>query len=179
MLSKAVKNSVELEGFRQCHIRDAAALCKYFAWLEKELIENKNTKISEAQAADKLEGFRSEISDFMGLSFDTISSTGANGAIIHYKPEPETCSTIKADEMYLCDSGGQYRDGTTDVTRTLHFGVPSQHEKDAFTRVLKGHIQLDRAIFPKGTTGFVLDVLARLPLWQAGLDFRPFPSRFC
>jgi Xaa-Pro aminopeptidase len=108
----------------------------------------------------------------MGLSFDTISSTGANGAIIHYKPEPETCSTVKVDEMYLCDSGGQYRDGTTDVTRTMHFGTPTRHEKDAFTRVLKGHIQLDRAVFPKGTTGFVLDVLSRLPLWQAGLDFR-------
>lgn len=119
-LAKSIKNEVELEGFRQCHIRDAVALCKYFSWLESELVEKKNTTLSEAVVADKLEAFRGyvivfpfisfrELSDFMGLSFDTISSTGANGAIIHYKPEHKTCAMVKVDQMYLCDSGGQYR----------------------------------------------------------------------
>ncbi|KAI9092402.1 peptidase M24, structural domain-containing protein [Phlyctochytrium arcticum] len=169
--AKAIKNEVELEGFRQSHIRDAAALCEYFAWLEKELVQNKAT-ISECAAADKLEELRTKQKDFIGLSFDTISGSGANGAIIHYKPEPETCANITVDKLYLCDSGAQFRDGTTDVTRTIHFGTPTDEEKDAFTRVLKGHIQIDLAVFPQGTTGYLLDVLARMPLWRAGLDFR-------
>ncbi|KAJ3079226.1 hypothetical protein HK102_003939 [Quaeritorhiza haematococci] len=172
MTAKAIKNEVELEGFRRCHIRDAAALCKYFAWLEDELVNKGNQSISEVDGADMLEKFRSHQGDFVGLSFDTISSIGPNGAIIHYKPERETCAVIRADQIYLCDSGGQYCDGTTDVTRTLHFGTPTAFEKDAFTRVLKGHIQLDMTVFPKGTTGYLLDVLARLPLWKAGLDYR-------
>ncbi|KAI9014754.1 putative Xaa-Pro aminopeptidase P [Gaertneriomyces semiglobifer] len=169
--AKAIKNATELEGFRQCHIRDAAALCEFFAWLEKELVENKAV-ISEVEAADKLEGFRQKQKDFIGLSFDTISGSGPNGAIIHYKPEPETCAKIDVNAMYLCDSGAQYRDGTTDVTRTLHFGSPTADEIEAFTRVLKGHIQIDMAVFPKGTTGYILDVLSRMSLWKAGLDFR-------
>ncbi|TPX58919.1 hypothetical protein SpCBS45565_g07872 [Spizellomyces sp. 'palustris'] len=171
MTAKAIKNEAELEGFRQSHIRDAAALCEYFAWLEKELVENK-AALSEVEAADKLESLRRKQKDFVGLSFDTISSTGPNGAIIHYKPERETCATIQVDQLYLCDSGAQYKDGTTDVTRTVHFGTPTAEEKDAFTRVLKGHIQIDMAVFPRGTTGYLLDVLARVPLWKAGLDFR-------
>ncbi|KNC98502.1 aminopeptidase P [Spizellomyces punctatus DAOM BR117] len=171
MTAKAIKNEAELEGFRQSHIRDAAALCEYFAWLEKELVENK-AALAEVEAADKLESLRRKQKDFVGLSFDTISSTGPNGAIIHYKPERETCATIQVDQLYLCDSGAQYKDGTTDVTRTLHFGTPTAEEKDAFTRVLKGHIQIDMAVFPRGTTGYLLDVLARVPLWKAGLDFR-------
>ncbi|TPX61278.1 hypothetical protein PhCBS80983_g01204 [Powellomyces hirtus] len=172
MTAKSIKDEAELEGFRQSHIRDAAALCEYFAWLEKELVQNK-ASLSEVDAADKLEGFRQKQKDFVGLSFDTISSTGPNGAIIHYKPEKGTCATIRTDHLYLCDSGAQYRDGTTDVTRTLSLnGKPTAHEKDAFTRVLKGHIQIDMAVFPRGTTGYLLDVLARVPLWKAGLDFR-------
>ncbi|KAI8824803.1 peptidase M24, structural domain-containing protein [Fimicolochytrium jonesii] len=172
MTAKAIKNEVELEGFRQSHIRDAVALCEYFAWLEREVVQN-GGKISEVEAADKLEGFRKTKKDFVGLSFDTISSTGPNGAIIHYKPEPETCAIIKTDQLYLCDSGAQYKDGTTDVTRTLSLNKkPTEHEKDTFTRVLKGHIQLDMAVFPRGTTGYILDVIARQPLWMAGLDFR-------
>ena len=171
-VAKAIKNATELEGFRQCHKRDAAALIRYFDWLENELVNKKNKTISEAAAADRLEQFRNELSDFVGLSFDTISSTGANGAIIHYKPEHGDCANIDVDKMYLCDSGGQYLDGTTDVTRTLHFGTPTPREKDAFTRVLQGHIQIDRLIFPKGTTGYTIDSVARLPLWRAGLDFR-------
>jgi Xaa-Pro aminopeptidase len=172
LYAKAIKTEAEIEGFRKCHIRDSIALCKYFAWLEEELVVKKNANISEVDGADKLEEYRKELSDFMGLSFDTISGSGSNGAIIHYKPEKHSCSKISVDEMYLCDSGGQFMDGTTDVTRTMHFGTPTDYEKETFTRVLKGHIQLDMAVFPQGTTGYILDVLARTSLWKAGLDFR-------
>jgi Xaa-Pro aminopeptidase len=149
--AKAIKNPVELEGMRQCHLRDAAALCHYFAWLEDQLGQGK--QLSEVEAADYLENLRRQQKDFVGLSFDTISSTGPNGAIIHYKPEPETCKIIDPKLIYLCDSGGQYKDGTTDVTRTYHFGQPNDYEKRCFTRVLQGHIAIDRAVFPIGTTG--------------------------
>ncbi|PVI02735.1 putative Xaa-Pro aminopeptidase P [Periconia macrospinosa] len=169
--AKAVKNEVELEGMRQCHIRDGAALTEYFAWLEDQLI-SKGAKIDEVDGADKLESIRAKQELFMGLSFDTISSTGANAAVIHYKPEKGACSIIDPKAIYLCDSGGQYHDGTTDTTRTLHFGEPSEIEKKAYTLVLKGNIALERAKFPKGTTGFALDVLARQFLWADGLDYR-------
>lgn len=171
-IAKAIKNQTELDGFRACHKRDATALCRYFAWLENQLVDLKVKNLTEAQAADYLESLRSQLDGFKGLSFDTISSTGPNGAIIHYKPEHGSCAIIREDQMYLCDSGGQFWDGTTDVTRTLHFGTPTKEEIDAFTRVLKGHIQLDMAVFPTGTTGYILDCLARTPLWKAGLDFR-------
>ncbi|KAL7748540.1 hypothetical protein RI367_005950 [Sorochytrium milnesiophthora] len=172
VLAKALKNPVEVEGFRQSHIRDAAAVVKYFAWLENELVNNKRTDLDEVDVADKLESFRAEQKDFVGLSFDTISGSGSNGAIIHYKPEKGSCSKVTLDHLYLCDSGGQYLDGTTDITRTVHFGTPTEREKECFTRVLQGHIGLDRAVFPKGTTGYALDILARAPLWSVGLDFR-------
>ncbi|KAL6233842.1 hypothetical protein BDW75DRAFT_231636 [Aspergillus navahoensis] len=168
--AKAVKNEVELAGMRACHIRDGAALIEYFAWLENELV-NKKTTLDEVDAADKLEQLRSKQELFAGLSFDTISSTGPNGAVIHYKPEKGSCSVIDPSAIYLCDSGGQYLDGTTDVTRTYHFGQPTEFEKKAFTLVLKGCIGLDSAVFPKGTSGFALDVLARQHLWKEGLDF--------
>jgi Xaa-Pro aminopeptidase len=115
--AKSIKNNVELDGFRKCHIRDATALCKYFSWLEDELVNKKNTSITEASAADYLEKLRSQLDLFVGLSFDTISSIGPNGAIIHYKPEHGTCATINTTEIYLCDSGAQFLDGTTDTTR--------------------------------------------------------------
>ncbi len=162
--SKAVKNETELEGMRTCHVRDGAALIEYFAWLEHQLIFEKAT-VDEVTAADKLEEIRSKHKNFVGLSFDTISSTGANAAVIHYKPERGNCSIIDPNAIYLCDSGAQYLDGTTDTTRTLHFGEPTEMEKKAYTLVLKGNIALDLAIFPKGTTGFALDTLARQFLW--------------
>ncbi|KAI1412972.1 aminopeptidase-like protein [Hypoxylon sp. FL1857] len=169
--SKAVKNETELEGMRQCHIRDGAALIEFFAWLEHQLIEKKAT-IDEVEAADKLESLRAKQKDFVGLSFPAISSTGPNAAVIHYKPERGSCSVIDPKAVYLCDSGAQYLDGTTDTTRTLHFGEPTAAEIEAYTLVLKGNIALDRAVFPKGTTGFALDGLARQYLWQHGLDYR-------
>lgn len=168
---KAVKNEVELKGMRDCHIRDGAALSKFFAWLEEELIE-KGSKVDEVQAADRLEQIRSTGENFVGLSFDTISSTGPNAAVIHYKPEPATCSVIDPKAVYLCDSGAQYLDGTTDTTRTLHFGEPTALEREAYTLVLKGVIAIDKAVFPKGTSGFAIDAFARQQLWAHGLDYR-------
>ncbi|RDB30249.1 putative Xaa-Pro aminopeptidase P [Hypsizygus marmoreus] len=167
---KAIKNATELEGFRQSHIRDGAALARYFAWLEEQL-EN-GIELNESQGADKLEEFRSELSLFKGLSFTTISSTGPNAAVIHYSPDPADCAIIKKDQIYLCDSGAQFLDGTTDTTRTWHFGTPTDEEKRAFTRVLQGHISIDTAVFPSGTTGYIIDSFARRALWQDGLDYR-------
>ncbi|KIJ22785.1 hypothetical protein M422DRAFT_39923, partial [Sphaerobolus stellatus SS14] len=168
--AKALKNDTELEGFRQCHIRDGGALCRYFAWLEEQL--NNGATLSESQAADKLEEFRSQLPLFKGLSFDTISSTGANAAIIHYSPDRVNSATIDKNQIYLCDSGAQFWDGTTDTTRTWHFGTPTVEEKRAFTRVLQGHIAIDTAVFPQGTSGYILDAFARRALWQDGLDYR-------
>ena len=168
--AKAVKNETERSGMRNCHVRDGAALTMYFSWLEDQLA--KGVKLDEIEAADKLEEFRKSGDHFKGLSFDTISSTGANAAIIHYKPEPGVCATIDPNAVYLCDSGAQYLDGTTDTTRTLHFGEPTEFERKSYTLVLKGMIALDKAVFPKGTSGFALDVLARQFLWSEGLDYR-------
>ncbi|KAG6545323.1 hypothetical protein Mapa_013172 [Marchantia paleacea] len=190
-LAKALKHPVELEGLRRCHIRDGAAVVEHTAWLDAQMqelygaagffTEAKDTlkrkrseaeKMTEVSVSDKLEHFRSQQELFRGLSFSTISGVGSNGAIIHYHPELETCAEMQADSMYLCDSGGQYSDGTTDITRTMHFGKPTAHEKVCYTQVLKGHIALDIAIFPNGTTGHALDILARVPLWTEGLDYR-------
>ncbi|KAL1878965.1 exocyst subunit [Paecilomyces lecythidis] len=168
--AKAIKNEAELEGMRACHVRDGAALTEYFAWLENELV-NKHTKLDEVEAADKLEQIRSKHESFVGLSFDTISSTGPNAAVIHYKPEKGSCSVIDPNAVYLCDSGAQYLDGTTDTTRTFHFGQPTEFEKKTFTLVLKGLIGIDTAVFPKGTSGFALDAFARQHLWKEGLDY--------
>merc|ERR1719414_770584 len=167
-IAKANKNSVEINGFINCHVRDAAALCNYFAWLEKEVPKGTVTEIS---GSDKLESFRAEMENFVGLSFDTISSVGPNAAIIHYKPTPETSRTLNEEEIYLVDSGGQYKDGTTDVTRTLHFGSPKPFEKECFTRVLKGQLKVAMAVFPSKIKGNYLDTLARISLWEVGLDY--------
>ncbi|KAJ2370577.1 hypothetical protein H4S01_000279 [Coemansia sp. RSA 2610] len=170
---KALKNAVELQGMRQCHIRDGVAMANYFGWLEDQLLnQDGNLRLSEVDAADKLEEFRRAQEHCVGLSFATISSVGANGAIIHYSPKRGSDALLDVTQMYLCDSGGQYLDGTTDVTRTYHFGQPTDWQRECFTRVLKGHIALDRAVFPSGTSGYGLDPLARLPLWELGLDFR-------
>ncbi|KAK0384781.1 hypothetical protein NLU13_7259 [Sarocladium strictum] len=169
--AKAIKNETEIAGMRACHVRDGAALIEYFAWLEEQLIAKK-AHLDEVDGADKLQEIREKQKHFVGLSFRTISSTGANAAVIHYSPKKESCAVIDPEAIYLCDSGGQYIDGTTDTTRTLHFGEPTDMEREAYTLVLKGHIALDRAIFPKGTTGFALDSMARQHLWMYGLDYR-------
>ncbi|KAK3095170.1 hypothetical protein FSP39_011006 [Pinctada imbricata] len=165
---KAVKNKTEIAGMKRAHVKDAVTLCEYFSWLEQEVPKGKVTEVS---AAEKLEQIKQEQEDYISLSFATISSTGPNGAIIHYKATEETDQVVAADNVYLCDSGAQYRDGTTDVTRTTHFGTPSSHVKECYTRVLKGHINLSSAIFPNGVKGHMLDSLARTSLWDIGLDY--------
>jgi Xaa-Pro aminopeptidase len=170
-LAKARKNDVELAGSRLAHIRDGVAMAKFLCWLENEVSTLGNTP-TECEAAEKLDGLREAQDLFVSLSFPTISSSGSNGAIIHYRPMPETCAKIDKDHVYLVDSGAQYRDGTTDVTRTMHFGTPTDWQMECWTRVLQGHIALDTAVFPKGTTGFVLDAFARKPLWAICLDYK-------
>ncbi|CAD5174420.1 aminopeptidase P2 [Musa acuminata AAA Group] len=169
-MAKAVKNRAEIEGMHNSHLRDAAALAEFWAWLEEEI--SKNIAYTEVEVADKLLEFRKKQPGFLDTSFDTISGYGANGAIIHYNPNSESCSVVGDKNLFLLDSGGQYVDGTTDITRTVHFGEPSLRQKECFTRVLQGHIAIDQAIFPEGTPGFVLDILARSPLWKIGLDYR-------
>ncbi|OQR77576.1 xaa-Pro aminopeptidase 1-like, partial [Tropilaelaps mercedesae] len=167
-LMKAVKNPTEIEGMKKAHIRDAAAMCEFMCWLEKEVPKGGVTEIS---AAEKLETFRRAQSDFVGLSFATISASGPNGAIAHYKPTKDSDRAITADEMYLVDSGGQYRDGTTDITRTVHFGTPTAVQRAYFTRVIKGVILLTTAKFPRLIKGVMIDTLGRKSLWDVGLDY--------
>ena len=167
-LPKACKNAAELAGTRQAHRRDGAALTRFLAWLAREAPGGKLTEIA---ASDRLEHFRHEGEHFKGLSFPTISGAGANGAIVHYRASRESERRLEAGTLYLVDSGAQYLDGTTDVTRTVAIGKPSAEMRDRFTRVLKGHIALASCRFPQGTTGSQLDTLARTPLWEAGLDY--------
>ncbi|KAI8431431.1 hypothetical protein MSG28_015950 [Choristoneura fumiferana] len=214
-LAKLIKNDVELEGFRNCHVRDGIAVTRFFRWLHHQL--DAGVAVTETQAADKLLEFRKLVqnevlrienknegqnttngtyhakhgvestrdhghcnvvetsrneSDFMGPSFETIAGAGPNGAIIHYAPARDSSALIKRDEMFLLDSGGQYRDGTTDITRTRHMsGGATPAQKDAFTRVLKGQISVGSALFPQGVKGNVLDSFARKALWDVGLDY--------
>ncbi|XP_050522688.1 xaa-Pro aminopeptidase ApepP isoform X2 [Daktulosphaira vitifoliae] len=167
-LMKAIKNAVEIKGLINAHIKDGAALCSYFAWLEENISQGNLTELS---AAEKLLSFRSQQENFVGLSFETISSSGPNSGIIHYAPTPETDRKLSIDEMYLCDSGGQFLDGTTDVTRTFHFGKPSEYQRECFTRVFKGQANLAMSKFPHKILGNCLDSYARRFLWDVGLDY--------
>eukprot|EP00899_Mesostigma_viride_P025248 jgi/Mesvir1/5908/Mv00678-RA.2 len=170
MIYKAMKNEAELEGMRACHIRDGAALAEFWCWLEEEIAAGKTP--SEYLVGEKLKSFREAAGGFLDTSFDTIAGSGANGAVIHYRAQKDTCRNVNADDLFLLDSGGQYEDGTTDITRTVHFGTPTERQKECFTRVLQGHIALDQQVFPEGTPGFALDILARKELWKFGLDYR-------
>jgi Xaa-Pro aminopeptidase len=167
-LPKACKNPVEIEGSRKAHIRDGAALSKFLAWLAREA---PGGHLTEIDAATQLEGFRRATGALSDLSFDSISGAGSNGAVVHYRVTRSTNRPIRKNEMFLIDSGAQYPDGTTDVTRTLIVGDPTPEMRDRFTRVLKGHIALATVKFPDGTTGAALDAFARRPLWEAGLDY--------
>jgi Xaa-Pro aminopeptidase len=167
-LPKACKNSLEIEGTRKAHIRDGAALARFFSWLS---VNAAGGTLTEIEAAKTLEGFRRATGCLSDVSFDTISGAGPNGAIVHYRVTQSTNRTIAQGDMFLIDSGAQYPDGTTDVTRTVMVGEPTAEMKDRFTRVLKGHIALATARFPEGTIGMQLDTLARRPLWEAGLDY--------
>lgn len=216
-LAKAVKSETELACMREMHVRDAAALCTFFAWVEDQLSEG--AELDEIICGDKVDALRAEqavclmnvvyvghceglfgtflvnlrpfvsisvfflsfsllfpfsrlLQDFVGPSFDTISASGPNGAIVHYRASPATNRPVTRSHLFLCDSGGQYIGGTTDVTRTLHFGEPTAYERRCFTRVLQGHIALDSTVFPAGTTGYQLDAVTRRPLWREGKDYR-------
>ncbi len=167
-LPKAIKNPVEMEGEREAHRRDGAALVKFFTWLDQAMETAPPTEIG---ASDKLAEFRAGQELARGPSFDTISGAAEHGAIVHYRAMPETDKQLAPGMMYLLDSGGQYLDATTDVTRTMTLGEPTQAMRHHFTLVLKGHIALGSARFPAGTSGGQLDALARAPLWEAGLDY--------
>lgn len=168
VLMKACKTQEETDGFRAAHIKDGAALCRFLYWLKTRIGEEPVTELS---AAARLAAFRAEQPDFLDLSFDTIAGYGPHGAIVHYDPTPETDVPLHPEGLLLVDSGAHYRQGTTDVTRTIALGPVTQEEKRMFTLVLKGHLALAAARFPHGATGENLDVLARLPLWEQGLDY--------
>jgi Xaa-Pro aminopeptidase len=168
VLPKAIKNEVEIAGHKAAQARDGAALSRFLHWLSVEGPKGGQTELS---AAASLRDFREDTGCLVDLSFDTISGSGPNGAVVHYRVEEKTNRPIESGTLYLVDSGGQYRDGTTDVTRTIAIGTPSAEMRERFTLVLKGHIALARAQFPKGTRGSQLDVLARQYLWAAGLDY--------
>ena len=168
VLPKACKSPVELAGCRAAHRRDGVAMVRFLSWLAREA---PGGTVDELTAAAVLEEFRRGGRHFHGLSFPTISGAGPNGAIVHYRSTPATNRRLAAGELYLVDSGAQYRDGTTDITRTVAIGPAGAEERHRFTLVLKGHIALAMAVFPAGTTGSQLDVLARQPLWSEGLDY--------
>lgn len=165
---KAIKNETEIAGMRAAHLRDGAALTRYLAWLQREAPHG---NISEIDAVAALETFRRETGVLKDISFPTISGAGPNGAIVHYRVTEATNRKLEKGELFLVDSGAQYQDGTTDVTRTVAIGEPSQEMRERFTLVLKGHIAVARASFPEGTSGAQLDPFARRALWEAGLDF--------
>ena len=168
VLAKAIKNEVEISGHKAAQARDGAALARFLKWAEAEMPKG---GVTEWSAAARLQAFREETGVLRDLSFDTISGTGPNGAIPHYKVTEESSLPIEQGHLYLVDSGGQYEDGTTDVTRVIPVGEPTQEMRDRFTRVLKGHIAIATAVFPAGTTGGQIDAFARRPLWEVGCDY--------
>lgn len=168
MQPRATKNAVEIEGARRAHARDGAALTRFLHWVATEA---QSGKVDEIQACEVLEGIRRESGAMQDLSFDSISGAGPNAALPHYRVNKKSNRKLKRGSVFLIDSGGQYLDGTTDVTRTVAIGRPAPEIKDRFTRVLKGHIALARVRFPKGTTGSALDALARAALWAGGFDY--------
>ena len=173
---KAVKNEVEIEGMRSAYIRDGVAMVRWFAWLDQKY--SRGYEITEWEASEKLNLFREdelrapdETQMYVGMAYENIVATGANAALVHYHPTRGNSKVISRSEPFLVDSGGQYRDGTCDTTRTVHFGYPTVEQSEAFTRVLQGHMAIDTAIFPAGTSGSQLDVLARKALWRDGLNY--------
>ncbi len=167
-MMKAVKNAVEIEGFRKAMIRDGVALVKFMRWLKPAVEKGDETEIS----IDKqLTAFRAEQKDFCGISFDTIAAYQEHGAIVHYEATPETDKSLKPEGFLLLDSGAQYKDGTTDITRTIPLGPLTEEQKRVYTLVLKGHIQLELAKFPDGASGTQIDALAREPMWREGMNY--------
>jgi Xaa-Pro aminopeptidase len=167
-LMKAIKNATEIAGARAAHRRDGAAVVRFLAWFDQEAPTG---KLTEIDAVEALEDFRRDTGVLKDISFPTISGVGPNGAIVHYRVTRKSNRRINPDELFLIDSGAQYEDGTTDITRTVIVGAPKPEMLDRFTRVLRGHISIARAVFPEGTTGAQLDPFARQYLWAAGVDF--------
>ncbi len=168
ILPKARKNGAEIAGSRAAHLRDGAAMARFMAWFDAAAPSG---SLDEIAAARKLEEFRRESNLLRDISFDTIAGAGPNGAIVHYRPSHATNRRIEPQNLFLIDSGGQYRDGTTDITRTLAVGTPTDEMRRHYTLVLRGHIAIATARFPRNTRGSHLDAFARRPLWEAGLDF--------
>jgi Xaa-Pro aminopeptidase len=168
ILPKALKNPAEIAGQKAAQTRDGAAIVRFLHWIDEEAPRG---EVDELIASDKLESLRRESPELRDLSFDSISGAGPNGAIVHYKSSEKTNRKLEKGQLYLIDSGGQYVDGTTDITRTVAIGEPTAEMIDRFTRVLKGHIAIATSVFPKGTRGSQLDSFARRPLWEAGLDY--------
>jgi Xaa-Pro aminopeptidase len=168
ILPKALKNPAEIAGQKAAQTRDGAAIARFLHWIDAEAPKG---AVDELIASDKLESLRRESPELRDLSFDSISGAGPNGAIVHYKSSEKTNRKLETGTLYLIDSGGQYVDGTTDITRTVAIGEPTEEMRDRFTRVLMGHIAIATAVFPKGTRGTQLDSFARRPLWEAGLDY--------
>ena len=168
ILPKAIKNPAEIAGQKAAQTRDGAAIARFLHWIDEEASKG---DVDELKASDHLEALRRENQELRDLSFDSISGAGPNGAIVHYRSSEKTNRKLEEGTLYLIDSGGQYVDGTTDITRTVPIGEPTDEMRDRFTRVLKGHIAIATAVFPKGTRGSQLDSFARRPLWEAGLDY--------
>jgi len=168
VLPRAIKNPVEIAGQRAAQARDGAVIARFLHWIDEE---SPKGEVDELKASDHLEALRRENPEFRDLSFDSISGAGPNGAIVHYRSSEKTNRKLEQGTLYLIDSGGQYVDGTTDITRTVPIGEPTDEMRDRFTRVLKGHIAVATAHFPKGTRGTQIDSFARRPLWEAGLDY--------
>nr|XP_020448488.1 xaa-Pro aminopeptidase 2 [Monopterus albus]XP_020448497.1 xaa-Pro aminopeptidase 2 [Monopterus albus] len=166
--TKAVKDETEQRILRDAHVRDAVAVIQLLMRLEKAVPEGKETELTAAQYVNEC---RRQQKDNRGPSFETISASGPNAALAHYSPTEETSRRLTVDEMYLIDSGGQYLDGTTDITRTVHWGTPTSMQKEAFTRVLMGNIEISRTIFPSGTRGINMELLGRRALWEVGLNY--------
>ena len=167
-LMKAVKNEVEIAGARAAHLRDGVAVTRFLAWLDRQAAQG---KLTEIDAVEALEDFRAQTGVLKDVSFPTIAGSGPHGAIVHYRVTNKSNRHIAPGEIFLIDSGAQYEDGTTDITRTVVVGEPTAEMRERFTRVLKGHIGIATAIFPDGTAGAQLDSFARAPLWAAGIDF--------
>lgn len=165
---KSIKNAVEIEGYRRAMVEDGVALTRFYMWLEENVKTGKHTELSIDKQLCK---FRSTGKNFMGESFGSIVGYGPHGAVVHYSATPESASTLKAENILLIDSGGQYLDGTTDITRTIALGTPTVQQKMDFTLVLKGNIALDTAIFPVNTRGSQIDILARKAMWDLGLNY--------
>ncbi|KAF8633799.1 hypothetical protein AX15_001241 [Amanita polypyramis BW_CC] len=165
----AVKNKVEIEGLKKAYVQDGVAFVQFLAWLENKLQEGYD--ITEWEAANRLTEFRKKRRNFMGLAYENMSASGPNAALPHYSPLKSKGKMIDRDTPYLNDSGGQYRNGTCDTTRTIHFGRPTPEQCEAYTKVLQGHIAIDTAVFPAGTSGYQLDVLARKTLWKDGMNY--------